>query len=204
MTQITSILVVEDDPALQQAWAATFEQAGYEVRVAGNAPDAMAHLLTSPHPELALLDLGLPPQPGDPSVGLALIAQLLSEQPRLKVIVLTGQDEPAVSLKAIAQGAFDYLQKPASRAQVLQAFKRAELFLASDRQLAASGHARITVTGSVAEGVREFGDAAQERLVREVLADANFNVAQAARALGLQREHLYYFIKKYGIERREG
>ena len=43
---------------------------------------------------------------------------------------------------------------------------------------------------------------AQERLVRTVMADANYNVAQAARQLGLSREHMYYFIRKFGIERQ--
>ncbi len=34
------------------------------------------------------------------------------------------------------------------------------------------------------------------------MADANYNVAQAARQLGLSREHMYYFIRKFGIERQ--
>lgn len=199
----TAILVVEDDPSLRHAWASSLGQHGYAVRSAEDLPQAMEQARTAPRPQLALLDLGLPPQPGEPTVGLELLARLLQELPRLKVVILTGQDEPAVSWKAIGLGAFDYLTKPASTAQVLQAFQRADLFLASERQLAHEGRARITVTAPVAEGVREFGDAAQERLVREVLADNSYNVTQAARLLGLSREHLYYFIRKFGIERQE-
>jgi transcriptional regulator with GAF, ATPase, and Fis domain len=59
----------------------------------------------------------------------------------------------------------------------------------------------MTLTAPIAEGVKEFGEAAQERLVRAVLAESQFNVAQAARKLGLTREHLYYFMKKFGIQR---
>lgn len=75
------------------------------------------------------------------------------------------------------------------------------LFLQAEKQLSADGQARMTLTAPIAEGVKEFGEAAQERLVRAVLAQSDFNVAQAARSLGLSREHLYYFMKKFGIER---
>lgn len=40
-----------------------------------------------------------------------------------------------------------------------------------------------------------------ERLVRTVLVDTGFNVSETARRLNISREHLYYYIKKYGIQR---
>ena len=195
------VLLVEDDPILREAWSDTLTQQGYNVRSAGDAFDALAQARIEPRPQLALLDLGLPPKPGDPTVGLELLRQLVLDIPGIKAIILTGQDEAAVSWRAIELGAFDFLLKPASRAQVLQAFKRAEMFLATEQQLALAGQARITLTAPISEGVKEFGEAAQERLVRGVLADSAFNVAQAARKLGVTREHLYYFMKKFGIER---
>jgi two-component system, response regulator RegA len=195
------VLVVEDDPALREAWSDTLTQQGYQVRSAGDAFEALAQARIEPRPQLALLDLGLPPKPGDPTVGLELLRQLVLDIPGIKAIILTGQDEAAVSWRAIELGAFDFLLKPASRAQVLQAFKRAEMFLATEQQMALAGQARITLTAPISEGVKEFGEAAQERLVRGVLADSSFNVAQAARKLGVTREHLYYFMKKFGIER---
>lgn len=195
------VLLVEDDPALREAWVDTLSQQGYTVRGAGDALEGLAQARIEPRPQLALLDLGLPPKPGDPTVGLELLRQLVLDIPGIKAIILTGQDESAVSWRAIELGAFDFLLKPASRAQMLQAFKRAEMFLATEQQLALAGQARITLTAPIREGVKEFGEAAQERLVRGVLADSAFNVAQAARKLGVTREHLYYFIKKFGIER---
>jgi len=196
-----NILLVEDDPFLREAWSATLTEQGFAVRNAGDAVEALDQARLEPRPQLALLDLGLPPRPGDPSVGLELLRLLVLDIPGIKAIVLTGQDEAAVSWRAIELGAFDFLVKPASRAQVLQAFKRAEMFLATEQKMALAGQARITLTAPISEGVKEFGEAAQERLVRGVLADSGFNVAQAARKLGLTREHLYYFMKKFGIER---
>lgn len=196
-----SVLLVEDDLALRDAWTDSLTLQGYQVRSAGVAFDALAQARIEPRPQLALLDLGLPPKPGDPTVGLELLRQLVLDIPGIKAIILTGQDEAAVSWRAIELGAFDFLLKPASRAQVLQAFKRAEMFLATEQQMALAGQARITLTAPISEGVKEFGEAAQERLVRGVLADSAFNVAQAARKLGVTREHLYYFMKKFGIGR---
>ena len=195
------LLVIEDDPLLRESWGCSLVSQGFSVRTAADLPSALIEARTEPRPQLALLDLGLPPRPGDPSVGLELLRQLVLDIPGLKAIILTGQDETAVSWRAIELGAFDFLVKPASRAQVLQAFTRAELFIRSEQQMARAGQARITLTAPISEGVKEFGEAAQERLVRSVLAESQFNVAQAARKLGLTREHLYYFMKKFGIER---
>jgi DNA-binding NtrC family response regulator len=175
---------------------------GYNVLPTASAVEALLiSRQSSKAIELAVLDLGLPPHPNDPTAGLELLRMLLLERPSIKVIVLTGQDEPSVALKAIGLGAFDFLNKPASSQRLREALARAVLFLQAEKQLSADGQARMTLTAPIGEGVREFGEAAQERLVRSVLSDCQFNVAQAARKLGLTREHLYYFMKKFGIER---
>lgn len=194
------VLLVEDDGALRQLWASLLAGRGLDVAEAGDAVEAV-EVAARLRPELALLDLGLPPHPGDARAGLAAMQHLLLDFPRLKVIIITGQDEPSLCWRAIGMGAFDYLVKPAAAAQVLQAVERARMFVSSERALAREGHARLTVTAPLGEGVREFGDAAQERLVRSVMEDCGHNVTEAARRLGLSRENLYYFLRKFGVER---
>ena len=54
----------------------------------------------------------------------------------------------------------------------------------------------------MSEGVREASDQVAEQLIRHVLGSNGFNVAAAARALGLEREQLYYNMKKFGIQRQ--
>lgn len=202
MDQMHTILVVEDDASLRDWWSGSLEDMGYGVISASSAAEALTISRQAQNSfDLAVLDLGLPPQPNEPTVGLELLRQLVLERPGLKAVVLTGQDEPAVALKAIGLGAFDFLNKPASSQRVREALARAVLFLQAEKQLSTDGQARMTLTAPISEGVREFGEAAQERLVRSVLAESQFNVAQAARKLGLTREHLYYFMKKFGIER---
>lgn len=196
------ILVVEDDASLCEWWQGSLEDAGYEVTTAREALDALEIVRQGTAPfELALIDLGLPPHPKEPTVGLELLRLLVLEVPAIKIVVLTGQDEPAIAMTAIGLGAFDFLNKPVSSQRLQEALARAVLFISVEKQLQADGHARMTLTAPIGEGVREFGEAAQERLVRFVLAESRFNVAQASRKLGLSREHLYYFMKKFGIER---
>ena len=197
-----AVLFVEDDASLRDWWCGSIEDMGYNVMPSSSVVEALViSRKSSTAIELAVLDLGLPPHPNEPTEGLELLRVLILERPALKVVVLTGQDEPAVALKAIGLGAFDFLYKPASSQRLREALARAVLFLQAEKQLSTDGQARMTLTAPIGEGVREFGEAAQERLVRSVLAESKFNVAQAARKLGLSREHLYYFMKKFGIER---
>src|SRR6478735_10818929 len=58
------------------------------------------------------MDLGLPPAPDDPTEGLKLLEEIHSLAPETKVIVLTGQNDQANALKAIALGAHDFCTKP--------------------------------------------------------------------------------------------
>lgn len=202
MSEKRTVLVVEDDASLRDWWCGSLEDMGYGVLSACSPVEALAIARQAQRPfELAVLDLGLPPHPNEPTAGLELLRLLILERPSLKVIVLTGQDEPSIALKAIGMGAFDFLNKPASIQRVREALARAVLFLQAEKQLSTDGQARMTLTAPISEGVREFGEAAQERLVRSVLVESQFNVAQASRKLGLTREHLYYFMKKFGIER---
>ena len=58
------------------------------------------------------MDLGLPPDPDSVSEGFKLLQQMLDIDPTAKVIVLTGQNDQANALRAVALGAYDFLAKP--------------------------------------------------------------------------------------------
>ncbi|RLQ20777.1 PEP-CTERM-box response regulator transcription factor [Seongchinamella sediminis] len=103
-------MVVEDDQGLQKQLRWAFE--GYEVVISGDREDAIAQLRRT-QPGVVLLDLGLPPDPGGVSEGLATLQEILSLVPETKVIVVTGDNDRANAVKAIALGAYDFYQKPA-------------------------------------------------------------------------------------------
>ena len=104
------LLVVEDDKGLQNQLRWAFE--GYEVEISGDRTEAI-NQLRRVQPGVVLLDLGLPPDPGGVSEGLATLSEILSLAPETKVIVVTGDNERANAVKAIALGAYDFHQKPA-------------------------------------------------------------------------------------------
>ena len=105
----TPLLIVEDDPALQKQMSWSFEQ--YEPVSAGDRESALAQVRRH-EPAVVTMDLGLPPSPDDPSEGFRLLEAIMSAAPDTKVIVLTGQNDRANALKAIALGAYDFYPKP--------------------------------------------------------------------------------------------
>lgn len=104
------LLVVEDDKGLQSQLRWAFED--FEVVISGERTDAISQLRRV-EPGVVLLDLGLPPDPGGVSEGLATLQEILSLTPQTKVIVVTGDNDRGNAVKAIAMGAYDFYQKPA-------------------------------------------------------------------------------------------
>lgn len=104
------LLVVEDDKGLQSQLRWAFED--FEVVISGDREDAITQLRRV-QPGVVLLDLGLPPDPGGVTEGLATLTEILAMAPETKVIVVTGDDDRANAVKAIALGAYDFYQKPA-------------------------------------------------------------------------------------------
>jgi two-component system, NtrC family, response regulator len=103
------LLVIEDDPGLQKQLHWSFD--GYEVLLAGERETALA-LVRRHQPSVVTMDLGLPPDPDGATEGLATLQHILALAPDTKVIILSGNQERAHALKAIALGAYDFHQKP--------------------------------------------------------------------------------------------
>ena len=104
------LLVVEDDKGLQSQLRWAFDD--FEVTIAGDRAEAISQVRRI-EPNVVLLDLGLPPDPGGVTEGLATLSEILSLTPATKVIILTGDDNYANAVKSIALGAYDFHQKPA-------------------------------------------------------------------------------------------
>ena len=103
------LLIVEDDPALQKQMQWAFDQ--YETVVAADRASAIVQLRRH-EPAVVTMDLGLPPNPDDPTQGLELLKEIHALAPDTKVIVLTGQNDRAIAVKCIALGAHDFCTKP--------------------------------------------------------------------------------------------
>jgi two-component system NtrC family response regulator len=104
-----ALLIVEDDPALQKQMRWAFDR--YETVLADDRDSALAQMRRF-EPAVATMDLGLPPAPDEPTEGLRCLQDTLALFPDTKVIVLTGQNDRANAVKAIALGAYDFYTKP--------------------------------------------------------------------------------------------
>jgi two-component system NtrC family response regulator len=103
------LLVIEDNPGLQKQLKWSFD--GYHPYIAGDRTTAIT-LLRQHNIPVVTLDLGLPPDPANASEGLICLKEILQLAPHTKVIVVTGNDDHGNALKAIANGAYDFYQKP--------------------------------------------------------------------------------------------
>lgn len=201
----TRILLVEDDPALRLVLRNVLEINGYHVQEADSKASAEVLLKEDPQIAALVLDLGLPPSAHTTAEGLAVIKMVIDQLYRAKIVVLTGQDEESSALAAIKEGAFDFLSKPSRSEDILNAVHRAVLFYQKEKTLEdEEGLTRLQINAKVSDGLKAVREEAEEKLVRHVLKDTQFNVYQSAARLGLKRESIYYFLKKFGIKRDDG
>jgi two-component system NtrC family response regulator len=103
------VLLVEDDVGLQKQmrWALS----PYAVEIAGSRAEAIEKVLSTSF-RVVILDLGLPPDENGASEGLRALAEILGAAPKIKVIVASGNVERANAVRAVANGAFDFIAKP--------------------------------------------------------------------------------------------
>jgi two-component system alkaline phosphatase synthesis response regulator PhoP len=117
------ILVVDDEPRIAQIARDYLERAGFAVTIAGNGADALA-LARSRHPDLIVLDLGLPHVDG------LDVTRVLRRQSNVPIIMLTARVDENDKLVGLEIGADDYMTKPFSPrelvARVRAVFRRVD------------------------------------------------------------------------------
>jgi DNA-binding response OmpR family regulator len=102
-----SILVVEDEEAIAEAVRVRLASEGYDVRVAGDGPEAL-RLAGDERPDLVVLDLMLPGMDG------LEVCRELQRESWVPVLMLTARADEADKVAGLAVGADDYMTKPFS------------------------------------------------------------------------------------------
>jgi two-component system NtrC family response regulator len=117
------LLIVDDDEDIrsQLKWALATD---YDVLLAEDRSSAR-EVFQAKQPSVVLLDLGLPPNPGGPEEGFATLADLLAQDNMAKVIILTGQGERENAMRAVGEGAYDFLVKPPGIDEIKLVLRRA-------------------------------------------------------------------------------
>ena len=194
MTDDPRVLLIEDNPgdarlieallddaASLSARAATLSDdndaggiTAPELLTEGSLADGLGRLAAE-EVDLVLLDLGLPD-----SVGLETLDEVLDAVEYVPVVVLTGNREPEIGIRAVERGAQDYLVKDEINGDVLLRSlthaierKRRERLLERQRdQLAALDRLNVVVRGVVESLIESSGRTELERQVCERLVEA--------------------------------
>jgi len=110
MTQKSrKLMIVDDDPGIQRQLKWAFDD--YDVYMADNREKAIS-VARKEAPQVVLLDLAMPPDLEGPSEGFAALESLLSFDPKMRIIVASGNDERENAVKAVNLGAYDFCPKP--------------------------------------------------------------------------------------------
>jgi NtrC-family two-component system response regulator AlgB len=112
------VLIVDDEPNIRRTLRVALEAMGHTVDEASTASIALRCVERQPF-DAALLDLRL----GEES-GLDLLGPLLAQLPRLAIVVITAYASVDTAVDAMRRGAFDYLPKPFTPAQVRGVLER--------------------------------------------------------------------------------
>jgi len=112
------ILVIDDEPQISKLLEITLQTNNYVVRQAGNAKEGLIMAGNHP-PELILLDLGLPDESGH------VVLQKLRNWYTKPVIILSVQKNEEDIIRALDNGANDYLSKPFRAGELLARIRSA-------------------------------------------------------------------------------
>ncbi len=117
------ILIVDDEEGIRAQL--TLALSGeYEI-VEASDHDSAIKAVHEHDPSLVALDVSLIPGSVDGTEGMTLLRKILEHDSRVKVIMITANDEKPMMLKAVAEGAFDYYVKPINLDEIKVMFKRA-------------------------------------------------------------------------------
>ena len=106
------VLIVDDEPQIRRLLRMTLEANDYQVFEEGTVKEGLLSV-TMNHPDLVLLDLGLPDDDG------MVFLHRLREWSTLPVIVVTVKDDENIKVTALDSGADDYVTKPFNTGELL-------------------------------------------------------------------------------------
>lgn len=149
------ILVVEDEPSLQETLAYNLSRQGYSVETTGNGNDAL-EAARRLHPDLVVLDVMLPGLDGFE------VCRVMRQEMSMPIIMLTARDDEIDRVIGLEMGADDYLTKPFSMREFLA---RVKAQLRRVRMVRQEMGSEAALSGQVIR----FGDLSLDLTRREVL-----------------------------------
>lgn len=170
-------LLVDDDAIFCQVLSRALERRGFSTLSAHDLENAL-QLARAHQPRHAVVDLKLADQSG-----LQVISALKNSLPDIRIVMLTGYSSIATAVEAVKLGAVNYLCKPATTDEILNALTQND------------GNPEIDVPDQ---------PPSVERLewehIQKVLRDFDGNISATARALGMHRRTLQRKLQKRPVK----
>jgi len=116
---MATLLIVDDEPAIQHAFRKAFRGGNIELRSANTAAEAVAQIERD-RPDVVVLDVHLPD-----ATGLETFHRIRRIDARIPVVLVTGHGTTDLAIAAMKEGAFDYLLKPLELADLRELIDRA-------------------------------------------------------------------------------
>ena len=171
----TSLMIVEDDDALRDRLARAMERRGFDVRVASSLSAAMVQA-DAELPKYAVVDLRLL----DGS-GLYFVETIEQRDPSIRAIILTGYGNIPTAVAAVRAGAIDYIAKPATADEIVDALIRPR-----DQHPPAPSNPISP-------------EDARKEHIEHIFHEMDENVSQTARSLDMHRRTLQRLLNRYRI-----
>jgi DNA-binding NtrC family response regulator len=114
-----SILIVDDDPVVRDSLGKWFESEDFDVDIAENAHTALQRIAAGKF-DVALVDIKMPGVDG-----IDLQAKMHEVEPEMPVIIMTGYASVDTAVRALKNGAYDYITKPFDPDELVHLVKKA-------------------------------------------------------------------------------
>ncbi|MER8380505.1 sigma-54 dependent transcriptional regulator [Mesorhizobium sp. M0142] len=163
------VILIDDDRDLLKATAQTLELAGFSISASAVAAEALARL-DADFAGVVVSDIRMPQIDG-----LQLFNRILRLDADIPVILVTGHGDIAMAVKAIKDGAYDFITKPFAADRLVQSVRRA----AEKRRLVMENRALREAAGEAQDGLPLIGQTpAMDRLRRTLrqIADTDVDV----------------------------
>lgn len=176
MSVASQYLLIDDNETFASLLQRGFTRHGLQLDWAANGPDALSKDQVYAG---IILDLNL-----EQESGLHLLPQLLAHYPDTKILILTGYASITTAVNAIKIGATNYLPKPATVEQILQAFRGEMLEEIEEEEFETPSLKRMTWEH-----------------IQYQLNKNNGNISATARDLGMHRRTLQRMLNKHPVKR---
>jgi two-component system C4-dicarboxylate transport response regulator DctD len=122
MPELTTpaVLLIDDEEEVLLSCAQTLDLEGFRVRAEQRAARALQGL-TADWPGTVISDVRMPDMDG-----FALLAAVQQIDPEIPVILITGHGDVAMAMRAVRNGAYDFIEKPAAPEQLVEIVRRAQ------------------------------------------------------------------------------